>query len=68
MEIEKNTQKCNSYEEHLFEESNVDFLNLKYKNVKVFIKFGCDQLKDVLIKYGLLSPNSSDDKEIKKHQ
>ena len=60
MEIEKNTPKYDSYNPHQFKESNVDFLNLKYKNAKVFMKFGYDQLKEVLVKYGLFNQNSSD--------
>ena len=66
MEIEKNTPKYDSYNPHQFKESNVDFLNLKYKNAKVFLKLGFDQLKEVLGKYGLFSQHSSDVKEVKK--
>ena len=55
MEIVKNTPKDNYYEEHLFEDSHVDFLNIKYKNVKVFVTTGLDQLKEFLAKNEMLA-------------
>ena len=64
MEIKRNTPKDNYYEEYDYNNSHVDLLNLKYKNAKFFITFGYEQLKELLVKYGLfVAPNPSDVKE-----